>query len=169
MISVWGVDHLLTKFSNLEKELPKKVDEIMETIGNVGIDEADAAYRTAIYDGDNDVTVIQQPVWVDKHRMQVVATGKTVSFIEFGTGIMYPDNHPDAAKMGAVRGSYGQHRGRFTTWLYDGNPGTNGELVTFTSRPLVVTHGNPANRCLYHASRRMREELPKVAKKVMAK
>lgn len=59
----------------------------------------------------------------DEDTVAVVAVGGAVLFIEFGTGVKYPDNHPEAGKNGFTRGGYGYHLGRLKNgWRYTGNP-----------------------------------------------
>ena len=47
-----------------------------------------------------------------KNKIAVVAVGSATLFIEFGTGVKYPDNHPEAAEHGMIRGGYGYRLGR---------------------------------------------------------
>lgn len=61
----------------------------------------------------------------------ISATGKSITFIEFGAGVHYAaEGHPKAGDFGFTRGGYGYHLGKLDSWRYSGNPGTNGEVIT---------------------------------------
>ncbi len=68
----------------------------------------------------------------------VVAVGASVLFIEFGAGVTYPDNHPQAAELGMKRGEYGKGHGKQSSWGYYGDPGTNGVVKTKKDGSTVV-------------------------------
>ena len=88
-------------------------------------------------------------------------------FIEFGTGVTYPDNHPEAAEHGMRRGEYGAGHGKQSSWGYYGDPGTNGEVRTKANgKSVVITHGNPANMSMYDTVKQLQQILPRLAKEV---
>ena len=81
---------------------------LLERLTQEGYEVASAGFASAEYDGTNDVTVSVE----DRGKIKaVVAVGGTVLFIEFGTGVTYPDNHPEARDLGMERGEYGHGRG----------------------------------------------------------
>lgn len=168
---------ITVKFNNLKKAIDKlthyiktfedRQEEYLERLGQIGIDTATVRFRTAQYDGVNDVKVWDSPIWVDDNKIAILATGQTVAFIEFGTGVFYPEQHPKAEEVGAVRGSYGQGKGRQTSWGYYGEPGTHGRF--YANRPkgkLIITHGNPPARALYDAGKEMRQKALEIAREV---
>ena len=90
-------------------------------------------------------------------------------FIEFGTGVIYPDDHPEAAEHGMTRGSYGKGRGKQKAWGYYGDSGTNGEVkINKKGREVVITHGNPANMPMYETAKELEERLGELAKEVFS-
>ena len=91
-----------------------------------------------------------------------------MTFIEFGSGVHYVEQHPKASEMGAVRGGYGQNKGLKDTWAYYGDPGTNGEPAKGKKgeKGLVFTHGNPPARAMYDAGKEMRERIAEIAREV---
>ncbi len=162
------LDKAIAEIERYQKELDKKVHAFMERLAEVGIEEADARFKRAIYDGTNDVVVNESPVWIDQNKLAISASGKAITFIEFGAGVHYAaDSHPKAGEFGYNRGGFGHHLGRLDSWRYAGDPGTNGEVITEGKhKGEVKTHGNPANRALYDSAKEMREQIAKIAKEV---
>ena len=103
----------------------------------------------------------------DNNKVAVVAVGSSVLFIEFGTGVKYPDNHPEAGKNGFTRGGYGYKLGRLEKgWRYTGDPGSNGEVITTGKHAGEVhTHGNPANMSMYETVRELEEKFAEIARR----
>lgn len=163
MISATGLDALIAKVDRLEKELDRKIKAIQEKLAELGANEARVRFGDAIYDGTNDVEVSVD--WEDENTIVVSATGRSVLFVEFGTGVTYSEPHPKADEFGMVRGGYGQGKGKNSSWTYYGEPGTNGQFVTSGLKGDVYrTSGNPANRCMYEAGQKIREELANAVK-----
>ena len=93
------------------------------------------------------------------------ASGESILFIEFGTGVYNPVTHPKADELGMIRGAYGKGYGQNYTWYYRGDPGTNGEDL---GNGRIRTHGNNANRCMWDASEEMRRRIYDIAKEVFS-
>jgi hypothetical protein len=162
------IDKAIAELEMYEKELKRKTRTLMERLAEIGIKESEVRFKRAIYDGTNDVRVNDSPVWIDDYKLAITATGKSITFIEFGSGVHYTgEDHPKAGEFGYIRGGYGHHLGRMDSWRYEGDPGTNGEVITEGKhKGEVKTHGNPANRALYDSVKKMREEIVKIAKEV---
>jgi len=170
VVKVIGIDSLLKKLKTRQTELNKKQHILLEKLSKVGIDIASAKFQTAQYDGDNDVVVNRQPEWVGDNKLFLTATGNAVTFIEFGTGIHYAEQHPKASDLGAIRGEYGQGKGSNDTWGYYGSPGTNGREKRDTDKgTLVITHGNPPARAMYDSAKEMRNQVLNKAREVFGK
>lgn len=169
-IQVTGLDRLINKLKAYQKSLEEKQHRLLEELVRVGIDVASAKFQTAQYDGDNDVIVNRQPEWVGDNKLFLTATGNAITFIEFGTGIHYAEQHPKAATLGAIRGAYGQGKGSRDSWGYYGTPGTDGRVVKETEKGTVVlTHGNPPARAMYDSAKEMRNQVVNIAKEVFGK
>lgn len=160
-----GLDALIEGVERFEKSLASKTDDLVLKLAEKGYEVAQMSFFTAQYDGTNDVSV--EVEIIGNGEAAVVATGQAVLFIEFGTGVTYPDNHPEAAANGMIRGTYGWGQGSLPHWYYNGDPGTNGEVVaTTTYGTRVKTSGNPASMSMYNAAKQLREDLPKIVKEV---
>lgn len=146
-------------------QLDSKTKTFLERLAQIGISSADASFRSAAYDGVNDVVVNNTPVWVDERTIAVQASGRSILFIEFGTGVFNPGVHPQANEFGMIRGEYGKGHGKQESWVYVGEPGTNGEVIDST-RSVVRTRGNNASRSMYDAAETMRNEIQRIAKEV---
>lgn len=166
-ISVTGVDKLIDKLKAYRNSLEDKQHRLLEKLAEIGIDVASVRFESAQYDGDNDVVVNKSPEWVEDNRLFITATGHSVTFIEFGTGVHYAEQHPNAAALGFTRGVYGQGNGSRDSWGYYGSPGTNGRVVRETDKgPVVLTHGNPPARAMYESTKEMRNRILSIAKEV---
>lgn len=166
-IKVTGLDSLIKKLTSYQKSLEEKQRRLLEKLVEVGIDVASAKFQTAQYDGENDVVVNRQPEWVGDNKLFLTATGNAITFIEFGTGIHYAEQHPKAAALGAIRGAYGQGKGSHDSWGYYGTPGTNGQVVKESDKGTVVlTHGNPPARAMYDSTKEMRNQVVTIAREV---
>lgn len=173
-ISLGKISQAIKQVEDYKKALADKEREFLKRLAEIGVEEATARFTTAQYDGTNDVQV-DAPIWLDDNKIAVRASGNAVTFIEFGTGYFYNsegDEHPAASKYGFTVGGYGQGRGKGDFWYYKGEPGTNGETPkspSMAAKGLVFTHGNPQNRCMWEASKKIREEILNIAREVFGK
>lgn len=166
-VKVTGARRLISKLKAYQKDLDERQYRLLEALAKIGIDTASVRFETAQYDGENDVVVNRQPEWAGENRLFLTATGKSVTFIEFGTGVHYAERHPNADALGFARGAYGHGKGSRDTWGYYGTPGTNGKVLRETDKgALVLTHGNPPARALYDAAKEMRSRAVEIAREV---
>lgn len=164
-VKISGIDELKKKIADKKDNFDQKGQVFLKRLAEAGLTVANAQFRTAQYDGVNDVVV--KIDMLDRNRVAVVANGQAVAFIEFGTGIYYPEEHPKAQQMGAVRGSFGQGKGNNESWTYYGEAGTNGAVVRDSDNGTVVrTKGNPPARAMYYASQEMLNKIQQIAKEV---
>lgn len=166
-VTVDGIDGVLDHLRRLPKDINQRLHLLMERLAEIGIQSASASFASAEYDGVNDVIVGSAPVWENDHTLVIKASGTTVLFIEFGTGITYPSDHPKAGELGMMRGTYGQGKGSRSAWGYYGEPGTNGRYVRSGELgDVYLTRGNPASRSMYEAGQEMRREIARIAEEV---
>lgn len=166
-LSQRGIDTLLREIESYTVWLKERSQVLLDRLAQAGFEVASARFAKAAYDGTNDASVSMETR--SEGVRAVVAVGASVLFIEFGTGVTYPDNHPQAAELGMKRGEYGQGHGKQSSWGYYGDPGTNGVVKMKKDRStVVITHGNPANMSMYETVKELEAMLPDLVKEVFS-
>lgn len=166
-LSQRGIDTLLREIESYTVWLKERSQVLLDRLAQAGFEVASTRFAKAAYDGTNDTSVSMETR--SEGVRAVVAVGASVLFIEFGTGITYPDNHPQAAELGMKRGEYGQGHGKQSSWGYYGDPGTNGVIKTKKDgSAVVITHGNPANMPMYETVKELEAMLPDLVKEVFS-
>ena len=166
-LSQRGIDTLLREIESYTVWLKERSQVLLDRLAQAGFEVASARFAKAAYDGTNDASVSLETRG-DGVRA-VVAVGASVLFIEFGTGVTYPDNHPQAAELGMKRGEYGQGHGKQSSWGYYGDSGTNGVVKMKKDGSTVgITHGNPANMPMYETVKELEAMLPELVKEVFS-
>lgn len=163
-LSEAGIDSALRKLEEYRAQVLERTMKLVERLADIGVIVASVDFRKAQYDGVNDVTVTKER---GDNYAAIVATGNAVLFIEFGTGVYYPNSHPDAVSFGYVHGGYGYGLGKLSSWRYHGQPGSSGEYVTTDAKGDVYrTHGNPANMCMYSTEKYLESIIRQTAREV---
>ena len=166
-LSQRGIDTLLREIESYTVWLKERSQVLLDRLAQAGVEVASAHFAKAAYDGTNDASVSLETR--SEGVRAVVAVGASVLFIEFGTGVTYPDNHPQAAELGMKRGEYGQGHGKQSSWGYYGDPGTNGVVkMKKDGSTVVITHGNPANMPMYETVKELEAMLPDLVKEVFS-
>lgn len=166
-LSIPAYDSLIRKIEDLGNWQSDRAIVFADRLAQEGMEIASVKFSQAVYDGTNDVSVTVEPR--GNNVRAVVATGGATLFIEFGAGVTYPDNHPEAGELGMKRGEYGQGHGKQHSWGYYGDPGTNGVLKEKKNGGFVViTHGNPANMPMYETVKELQDRLTEIAKEVFS-
>lgn len=140
--------------------LNKKAQELAMALAKKGIDVATVRFANAQYAGDNDVTVEHDPVQTP-NGFAIVAHGKAVAFIEFGTGVMhsaYGGELPDGV---GEHGTYGKENGKHKRWYYYGESGNAGTPVKEVDGKgqLNYTSGNDAAMAMWGAVEEMASQV----------
>lgn len=164
-LSVAGIDRAIREVDRYAAWLKARTKILLDRLAQEGLSVASANFAKAAYDGTKNVSVgVEQR---GQNVVAVVAVGASVLFIEFGTGVVYEDNHPEAAEHGMRRGEYGAGHGKQRSWGYYGDPGTNGQVfVKPNGNAVVITQGNPASMSMYETVKHLREVLPELAREV---
>ena len=166
-LSQRGIDTLLREIESYTVWLKERSQVLLDRLAQAGFEVASARFAKAAYDGTNDASVSMETR--SEGVRAVVSVGASVLFIEFGTGVTYPDNHPQAAELGMKRGEYGQGHGKQSSWGYYGDPGTNGVVkMKKDGSTVVITHGNPANMPMYETVKELEAMLPDLVKEVFS-
>ena len=140
--------------------LNKKAQEFAKALAQKGIDVATVRFANAQYAGDNDVTVEHDPVQTP-NGFAIVAHGKAVAFIEFGTGVMhsaYGGELPDGVDE---HGTYGKGNGQHKRWYYYGESGNAGTPVKEVDGKgqLNYTDGNEPAMAMWGAVEEMASQV----------
>lgn len=161
-----GVDQMIKELEDYKKWLTTKTKEFLQALADAGIEIAEAKFKTAKYAGTNDVEVSIEER--GETSIAIVATGGSVLFIEFGTGIKYPDNHPDKPAGILGHGEYGYKLGGLDDgWRYTGDPGNMGKIIQEGKHiGEVHTYGNPANMSMYLTVQELKEKFEEIARRV---
>lgn len=158
-----NLDKIINRVEKLNKLWGDKVATFLDELARIGINTMDVTFNTAQYDGDNDVKVDQEPYWVSDNKLYISARGKSITFIEFGSGVFNKPQHPKALKLGFIRGEFGLKRGRRRKWVYVGNPGTDGISL---GGGKVLTRGNPPAMATTKAVQDMKDNIQQLAKEI---
>ena len=140
--------------------LNQKAKEFARALAQKGIDVATVRFANAQYAGDNDVTVEHDPVQTP-NGFAIVAHGKAVAFIEFGTGVLhtaYGGELPDGV---GEHGTYGKGNGQHKRWYYYGDSGNAGTPVKQVDGKgqLNYTSGNDAAMAIWGAVEEMASQV----------
>lgn len=138
-----------------KKDFEVKEREFCRRLAEIGVSVAQAGFSTADYDGVNDVVVSMEKTATGYN---VVASGKTVGFIEFGTGVRYPEwDGSDVEYTPPPHGSYGKGQGKnpHGWWFKQAEGGMARH-----------TYGNPPAEALLTARNQMIEQVVQIAREV---
>lgn len=130
--------------------LNQKAQELAKALADKGLDVAKVRFANAQYAGSNDVSCrVEQ----NGNTCAIIADGKAVAFIEFGTGVMhsaYGGELPDGV---GEHGTYGKENGKRKRWYYyreSGNAGTPVKHVDGKGQ-LNYTDGNEPAMAMWGA------------------
>lgn len=149
-----SIDRAIAEMKAYERDFLAKESEFIRRLGEIGVKVASAGFELADYDGENDVVVTLEQ---DGSRIRVVASGKTVGFIEFGTGIRNPEW--DGAGLGYTppkHGTYGKGKGANPKgWYYTAHPGLSKH-----------TYGNAPAEAMLTARNQIVDSVMQIAREV---
>lgn len=138
--------------------LNKKARALAFRLSWLGLEVAKIRFENAEYAGSNDVKChINQK---DK-TCTIVAEGKSVAFIEFGTGIHHNGYGGELPPGVGAHGSYGQGKGAGRRWYYYGDPGNAGTYVDTVpgKGQLNYTDGNEPAMAMWGAVEEMASQV----------
>ena len=140
--------------------LNQKAQEFAKALAQKGIDVATVRFANAQYAGDNDVTVERDPVQTP-NGFAIVAHGKAVAFIEFGTGAHHNGYGGELPPGVGAHGSYGKGQGANRRWYYYGDPGNAGTYVDTVpgKGQLNYTSGNEPAMAMWGAVEEMASQV----------
>lgn len=159
-----GAESLLNRLNKIKDAVETGVPGIIEEKVNSATIDAQNGFIDAKYDGMNDVVVSVESSEVNgSHEWNITASGETVMFIEFGTGIKFAHNNP--WEMYEPASWSAEHAG----WLV---PPTVNKWKGWWPLPHGIvggggafTQGNPSNNVMYNTAKKLKTTLPTEAKK----
>lgn len=132
-------------------QFEQKQEEFLRRLGEAGQQVAKARFDAALADYDGEKTPIEVRLNQDGSTAELIASGRIVAFLEFGTGI----SHPEHSSGLFQHGTYGKGYGKRRMWgFYDGD----GEKV--------LTSGNDPAEAMTGAVQEMAERLTEIAREV---
>lgn len=149
------IDAAIKQLNAYKKDFRAKEEDFVRRLKEIGVSVARAGFATADYDGVNDVLVTETQGGT---RAAVIAYGETVGFIEFGTGVRYPEwNSADTKYTPPAHGTYGKGRGKNPHgWYFKQSDGA----------AAIHTYGNPPAEAMLTARDRMIESVVQIAREV---
>lgn len=137
-----------------QKEFAVKEKEFVKRLAELGVSVATTGFALADYDGVKDVSVTMMQ---DGTSASVLAYGQTVGFIEFGTGVKFPEwNSSDMEYTPPRHGTYGKGHGkRPKGWYFKINEGS-----------VQHTYGNQPAEAMRTARDVMVEQIIQIAREV---
>lgn len=149
-----SINRAIKQLKEYQAEFERKEQEFVRRLAEIGVSVARAGYQIADYDGEKDVVVSMNQ---EGTRATVVAMGSTVGFIEFGTGVRYPEwSGDDTEYTPPVHGSYGKGKGK--------NP--HGWWFTTGAGASQHTYGNMPAEAMLTARDRIIDKVISIAREV---
>ena len=141
-----NIDTVIAQVKQYRDKLNDRIRLLLEKLGEIGVNTAAIKFRSAKYDGNNDVDVTIE--WSDENTLRIVASGGSVLFIEFGSGLG-GYGHPQAGELGYGPGTWSDNEALGGKHHWDDPKGWYYEHGQ-------KSHGNPPARAMYDAGKEMR-------------
>lgn len=150
-LSTAGINELKGGLKEFDRWVERKSSELASRLAEMGATKAEVNFSAAYYDGNYDVSVSVEER--GKNSYAVVASGATVLFVEFGSGLI-GYGHPEPHGYGP--GTYPSDNGHWSD--------PNGWWYAHGRR----SHGNPPSAAMYNAVKELEMELAQVVREVFA-
>lgn len=153
-----SIDNAIRELNDYKTWLQEKSREFLVELAREGVTAASIRFQHATIDGPNDVRV----EWEDRGdtTVAIVARGKTVLFIEFGSGVRYPTAYPEMVDPSkTLPGTWSESELGKGHW-----DDPKGWFYTHGKR----SFGNPSNACMYQAKRDLMDRFERIARRVFA-
>ena len=149
-----SIANAIKQLKEYKKDFLEKEKIFVRRLAEIGVKVASAGYATADYDGTNDVQVTMTQSGA---KATVTAFGETVGFIEFGTGVRFPEwDNSGMEYTPPKHGTYGKGYGkRPHGWFFKTGEGSKQH-----------THGNQPAEAMRTARDVMIEKVIQVAREV---
>ena len=149
-----SINKALKQIEVYRQDFERKEQEFVRRLAEIGLSVARTGFQLADYDGEKDVVVSMNQTGT---QATIVASGQTVGFIEFGTGIRYPEwSGDDTDYTPPQHGTYGKGKGKNAHgWWFTANAGSSQH-----------TYGNMPAEAMLTARDRMIEQVVRIAREV---
>ena len=149
-----SVANAIKQLQQYKKDFLAKEELFVKRLAEIGVSVATTGFATADYDGVNDVQVTMTQGGT---TASVIAFGETVGFIEFGTGIRYPEwDNSGMEYTPPKHGTYGKLQGaREKGWFFKQGEGA-----------VRHTYGNQPAEAMRTARDVMIERVTQIAREV---
>ena len=149
-----SIDKAIKQLEQYKKDFLAKEEIFVKKLAEIGVSVASTGFALADYDGVNDVSVRLE--W-QGNKAAVIAEGETVGFIEFGTGVKYPEwDNSGMEYTPPKHGTYGKgHGARPKGWYFKPGEGA-----------VQHTYGNPPAEAMRTARDVMIEKVTQIAREV---
>lgn len=138
--------------------LNKNAQEFAKALADKGLDVAKVRFANAEYAGSNDVSCrVEQ----NGSACTIIAEGKAVAFIEFGTGVSHSAYGGELPAGVGEHGTYGKGNGQHKRWYYYGESGNAGTPVKQVDGKgqLNYTSGNEPAMAMWGAVEEMASQV----------
>lgn len=149
-----SINKALKQIEVYRQDFESKEQEFVRRLAEIGLSVARTGFQLADYDGEKDVVVSMNQTGT---QATIVASGQTVGFIEFGTGVRYPEwSGDDTDFTPPQHGTYGKGKGKNPHgWWFTANAGSSQH-----------TYGNMPAEAMLTARDRMIEQVVRIAREV---
>lgn len=160
-VKIHGLDEAIRRLEEYSDRLRQQQDELCRRLATMGATKVSLLFSQAVYTGDNDFAVSVEEA---NGGYQIVVSGQSVAFVEFGAGVTYGYGHPQAGAFGVGPGTYpGQtHAMTGEGWYIPKSKRGN------TQDPNGHTYGNPPNMPMYNTAQDLKREIARVAREVFS-
>ena len=150
-----SIGDAIKKLNDYKKEFEAKEKEFINRLSELGVTVASTGFALADYDGVNDVQVTMTQ---SGDRAVITAFGEAVGFIEFGTGVKYPEwDNSGMEYTPPKHGTYGKGFGKNPHgWYFKQNEGGSARH----------TYGNRPAEAMRTARDTMVEQVIRIAREV---
>ena len=149
-LSTAGIDELIHGLSDSKTWLRRKTDELCRRLSDIGAEKAEINFSSVIYDGPEDHAI--DVVSNGPNSYAVRASGSTVLFVEFGSGLIgYGHPEPNGYGPGTYPGQ--GHWADPNGWYY-----AHGQH----------SYGNPPNMPMYKTVTELEQSLEQVVREVFS-
>lgn len=160
-LSQKSIQKAIDELNQYKDDLHRKNDEFVRRLAELGIPVINQNISASAGDSDKSHdTYIKINSFGDYSKATLICEGKSLLFIEFGSGIHFngpagSSPHPKGKELGYTIGSYGKGQGKNDYWFYYADSGES-----------VMSHGTEATMPVYKASVEISQNIRRIAQEV---